>query len=80
MPHQHKNPDRSTHLQKKKKKIKRLAHRTAEVIPQDVEHIPTDGCGGFGTISGSNIINCTGVRVALCNPAVFQQQTSTSCK
>lgn len=65
---------------KKKLKIKRLAHRTAEVIPQDVEHIPTDGCGGFGAISGSNIINCTGVRVALCNPAVFRQQTSTSCK
>lgn len=32
-----------------------LAEQTAEVISQDVEQIPTDGCGNFGTGGGSSI-------------------------
>lgn len=32
-----------------------LAEQTAEVISQDVEQIPTDGCGNFGTVDGSSI-------------------------
>lgn len=32
-----------------------LAEQTAEVISQDVEQIPTDGCGNFGTVGGSSI-------------------------
>lgn len=32
-----------------------LAEQTAEVISQDVEQIPTDGCGNFGIVGGSSI-------------------------
>lgn len=32
-----------------------LAEPAAEVISQDVEQIPTDGCGNFGTVGGSSI-------------------------
>lgn len=32
-----------------------LAEQTAEVISQDVEQIPADGCGSFGTVGGSSI-------------------------
>lgn len=32
-----------------------LAKQTAEVISQDVEQIPTDGCGNFGIVGGNSI-------------------------
>lgn len=32
-----------------------LAEQAAEVVSQDVEHIPTDGGGNFGSIGGSSI-------------------------
>lgn len=50
-----KNPDRSARWQGggwrrgTKFNEKDWQSRTAEVISQDVEHIPTDGCGGFGS-------------------------------